>query len=145
MDLVHLIKLAAGADSVDSLAAWQSGQAAARGAAGLSPLPVCQTRHTPKRRAELLAGGSLYWVVRGVIAVRQRVLDIDSAVGGDGHRVCHLILDPDLIMTEPRPRKAFQGWRYLPGEDAPPDVSASQSGDMLPETVRRALMEAGAW
>ncbi len=142
---IHLIKLAAGAESVDSLQAWQNHVRQRRRSAGLSPMPTCETRHAPKRREDLLAGGSLYWVVRGIIAVRQRVLSVDSFMGPDGHKQCCLVLDPELVATEPWPRKAFQGWRYLKSEDAPPDAAADGRGDELPDSIRRALMEAYAW
>ncbi len=143
--VAHLIKLAVGADGVDDLKAWQDHTVAERRRAGLSAQPVCTTRHAPKRRDDVLTGGSLYWVIRGVIAVRQRIIGVDEAVGRDGVRRCSLILDRALVATEPRPRRAFQGWRYLDPADAPPDAGAGGGGHDLPESVRRALCEAGAW
>lgn len=142
---VHVVKLCVGADSVDDLRHWQEGQIAARLAEGARPLPHCGTRSFPKRRAEILAGGSLYWVIRGIILVRQRILDIGDVVDDHGPR-CGFFLDPVLHATAPMPRRAFQGWRYLPSEDAPCDLDdvAGGAGE-LPADMRRALLTAGVW
>ncbi len=143
--VVHLIKLAVGSDSVEDLKAWQDHTVAERRRAGLSANPTCATRLAPKRREDVLTGGSLYWVIRGAVAVRQRVVGLDEAVGRDGVRRCCLILDRALTPTAPQPRRAFQGWRYLEPADAPPDVSAGDAHHDLPESLRRALWDAGAW
>lgn len=142
---VHVVKLCVGADSVEDLRQRQEGQIAARKAEGSRPLPHCGTRAFPKRRAEILAGGSLYWVIRGVILVRQHVLDIGDVVDDHGPR-CGFFLDPELHLTVPMPRRAFQGWRYLPIGDAPADFADEAGGTgVLPEDMRRALIAAGVW
>ncbi len=146
---IHLIKLCVGADTIADLRAWQRHVVADRAARGEKPFPTCTTRQTPKRKEDLLAGGSLYWVIKGVIQVRQAVLGVDNFIAQDGRQHCALILDSDLVETQPAPRKPFQGWRYLDPADAPADLaSAGDGGDggaALPETLRRELIELGAW
>jgi hypothetical protein len=105
---------------------------------------VCGTRAWPKRREEILAGGSLYWVIKGVISVRQRIVAIDDVTDHHGHR-CGLYLDRKLVRTVPQPRRAFQGWRYLDPQDAPLDLADLKGGAGLPDDLRRKLAELGAW
>jgi hypothetical protein len=98
----------------------------------------------PKRRDEILQGGSLYWVIRGHVQVRQRLLDIRPFRDADGVRRCRLVLEPVLVPTEWQPRRAFQGWRYLAPKDAPADLSPdSASLSALPAHLRRELAELG--
>ena len=111
---------------------------------GLPPRPVCGTRSWPKRAAEVLAGGSLYWVIRGAILCRQRIVEIGPVTDEHGPR-CGLYLDPDLIRTHPQPRRAFQGWRYLPTADAPADFQIGSAQGDLPDELRRKVSELGAW
>lgn len=143
---LHIIKLCVGADSIADLKAWQD-QCIARPRRKDRPRePYHTTRMTPARREEVLDGGSLYWVVRGVIAVRQPIADLVEVQGDDGIKRCAIVLDPELIVVRPTVRKAFQGWRYLKPEDAPPDLDANDlGGSDLPEALRRQLVELGAW
>src|SRR5690606_21478304 len=99
----------------------------------------------PKRREELLGGGSIYWVIKGVIQVRQRLLDLREGKRPDGTPCSLLILDRKLVHVRPVPRRAFQGWRYLVVEDAPADISADRRGnlDEMPAKLRRELAELG--
>ena len=83
------------------------------------------TRMLPKRREEVLDGGSLYWVIKGFIAVRQRLLDIRPFVDKEGVSRCHLVYDKDLVVVSPQPRRPFQGWRYFEAKDAPRDMGKS--------------------
>jgi hypothetical protein len=99
------------------------------------------TRMVPKRREELLDGGSLYWVIKGTVTVRQRLVDIRPFVDKEGVPRCHLVLDKGLVIVAPRPRRAFQGWRYLLAKEAPPDVGKSARN--LPDKLRRELAELG--
>lgn len=100
------------------------------------------TRMVPKRRDEILDGGSLYWVIKGFVSVRQPVLDLRTFVDRDGVQRCHLVLGLDLQPVSPRPRRPFQGWRYLEPAEAPPDIG--QAGDDgLPDKLRRELAELG--
>jgi hypothetical protein len=98
----------------------------------------------PKRVEDVLAGGSLYWVIKGVISVRQRIIAIDDVTDDHGPR-CGLYLDAHFHRTVPQPRRAFHGWRYLEPKDAPADLGEAQGGADLPEHLRRQLVELGAW
>ena len=135
---IHIIKLCVGAESVEDLAQWQKGQIKRR------KRPVCGTRMWPKRVDDVLAGGSLYWVIKGVILVRQRIVEIAQVRDDHGLR-CGLYLDPEIVRTAPQPRRAFQGWRYLDPKDAPADLGEIKGGADLPEDLRRKLVELGAW
>ncbi len=141
---LHLVKLCVGTDTVDDLLHWQSRRSADRLAAGLDPRPRHVTRMWPRRAGELLRGGSLYWVIRGVIRVRQRIAALEAVIGEDGIRRCAIVFEPALILTAPRPRRPFQGWRYLPAADAPPDIGAAPGDDPdLPPGLREALTKFG--
>lgn len=143
---VHLIKLCVGAESFDDLAAWQTRLVARLSAAGADPAPFHVTRQTPKRAAELLDGGSIYWVIKGLIRARQPIVALEETRDDQGVRACRLVFDPALVETEPTPRKAFQGWRYLDIRDAPADLASSAGvGAELPEALRAELRAIGAW
>lgn len=138
--MIHLIKLSVGSENVDTLAAWQK-QRAQDWADGY---PRHITRMWPKRESELVDGGSIYWVIKGQILCRQRVIRLDEVTGSDGNRRCALVLDPELIRTETAPRRAFQGWRYLQPDDAPADLSANRAQeDPLPASLAGALADIG--
>ena len=141
---LHIIKLCVGCDSLTELADWQKKRLKEKRAKGQKPELIHVTRMTPKRADEILAGGSLYWVIKGVIAVRQQIVEIAEVTDEHGLR-CGLYLDPHLQRTTPQPRRAFQGWRYLEPKDAPADLSAVAGGADLPEELRRKLVELGAW
>jgi len=135
---LHLMKLCVGSSSLEELSNWQSGLMRRYGQC------FHTTRMYPKRVDELIDGGSIYWIMGGVISVRQRLLDIERFTDADGIKRCHLILDPDLVLTRPKPHRPFQGWRYLMPEAAPSDLSVS--GDTLkeiPDDMRRELVELG--
>jgi hypothetical protein len=134
---LHMIKLAVGAASVEDMLAWR----AARAVPG-EPW-IMTTRMSPKRADELLDGGSLYRVFKGVILSRQRILAIGTTGEGEARR-CAVTLDETCVRVAPTPRRAFQGWRYLEAKDAPPDLADIAIGD-VPEELARALREAGAW
>jgi hypothetical protein len=136
---LNLIKLCVGADSVEDLLDWQR-QPRAHGPDGL---PRHVTRMWPRRADELVDGGSLYWVIRGVLHARQRILRLDEVDRGDGIARCALVLDPEVVRTEARPRRPFQGWRYLAAADAPPDLQAGRDADGLPPRLEAALSEIG--
>ena len=139
-EITHILKLCVGAESVEDLAAWQAQNAHLWPKGRASHV----TRMGPKREAEVLGGGSLYWVIKGQILARQRVLDLEPVQGSDGVTRCALHLDPEIIRTSPALRRPFQGWRYLSPADAPPDLgSARAADDTLPPDLARALAEIG--
>ena len=104
-----------------------------------------RTFQMPKRREELLDGGSIYWVIKGVIQARQRLLDMKEGTRPDGTPCTLLILDRKLVHVRPVPRRAFQGWRYLAADDAPADLASGKGGDLdaMPAKLRRELAELG--
>jgi hypothetical protein len=139
---VHLIKLCVGAESIDDLAAWIEKKLAGKRAAGLPAEQWHTTRMVPRRAAELLDGGSLYWVIRGNVQARQRLLDIRPFVDDEGIGRCHLVLEPKLVATDWQPRRAFQGWRYFDSKDVPRDAGG-RSGQNLPPALAAELAELG--
>jgi len=141
---VNLIKLCVGAEGIDDLLDWQKRLRAIRTARGEPPEHRHITRMWPKREAELLAGGSLYWVFKGVVLARQRVLRLEEVIGEDGIRRCGIVLHDDVIKTEAVPRRPFQGWRYLSMTDAPADLSADRLNETaLPPELASALAALG--
>jgi hypothetical protein len=141
---LHLVKLCVGVDAVEELEAWVAERLEAMRRAGETPEQHHTTRMIPKRMDQILEGGSLYWVIRGHVQVRQRLLDIRPFRDADGVRRCRLVLEPKLVLTEWQPRRAFQGWRYLAPEDAPADLPRdSASLSALPAHLRRELAELG--
>jgi hypothetical protein len=139
---VHLIKMAVGVESAKHLSELQAeriAQAKREGRKGLRHM----TRHMPKRSEDLLDGGSLYWVIKGVIRVRQRLVGLVH-VDTEGRRRCALMLDRKLVRVEPRSRGAFQGWRYLEVADAPPDViGAAAKAEEMPGKMAAELRDLG--
>jgi hypothetical protein len=139
-----LIKLCVGVPSLADLAAWQTQRLQDKRAAGEAPELFHVTRQRPKREGDLIPGGSLYWVIAGWISARQRLLEL-RPVDRNGVPHCALVYAPELIAVEPRPRRAFQGWRYLPDEDAPRDIGvwspeAEQSQSLQNELISLGLL-----
>lgn len=141
---LHLVKLCVGVSSVEELAAWQQGRIDAQRRAGESPRLFHATFQTPKRQTELMDGGSLYWVIKGVIQARQLLAGFEEGHKADGSRSCLILLDPKLVPVRPVPRRAFQGWRYLDADDAPADLGRADKGAAaMPPKMRRELAELG--
>jgi hypothetical protein len=137
---MNLIKLCVGAEAVEDLLGWQ-GNPRARGPDGL---PRHVTRMWPKRAEEVLAGGSLYWVFKGLVLCRQRVLRFDEVDRGDGIARCGIVLEPEVTRVAATPKRPFQGWRYLRREDAPRDLpKGGESEEALPPALQSALAEIG--
>lgn len=140
---LNLVKLCVGCGSIEELAAWIDFRLNEKREAGVLPEQFHTTRMVPKRVDELLEGGSLYWVIKGNIQCRQRLLAVRTFVDGEGIQRCHLVLEPKIIPTDWQPRRAFQGWRYLTAEDAPTDEGAGSSKASLPPDLRRELADLG--
>ncbi len=137
---LNIIKLCVGAESVEDLLDWQS-QNRDRWAPGTAEHV---TRMWPKRADEVLDGGSLYWVVKGAILCRQRILALEERRGSDGVARCALVMDAEVIRTEAAPRRPFQGWRYLAPEESPRDLPKGRAlDDALPPALAQALAEIG--
>jgi hypothetical protein len=134
---VHLIKLCVGVSEVEELAAWQARRRKQ------SKRVWHVTRMVPTRADELVDGGSMYWVIRGSVLVRQRIEAVERYTDEEGIGRCKLVFDPELVPVRPVPRRAFQGWRYLSEADAPPDLPPSPAGDELPPKLRAELAALG--
>lgn len=141
---LHLVKLCVGASSIEDLEDWQVKHRKRKTRDG-QPCAYHTTFQTPKRDSELLDGGSLYWVIKGMILARQRLVGLDEGTKDDGSPCCLLLLDLKIVPVRPVPRRAFQGWRYLPAEDAPPDLKAGSKDTLvtMPATMRKTLADLG--
>ena len=141
---LHLIKLSVGAESVKDLRGWIAERVKQAKAKGKPARHIHITRMTPKRDAELLDGGSIYWVIKGEIAARMKLLAIEPFRDRDGIGRCRLVMEPKLIAVSPRPMRAFQGWRYFDPKSAPPDIGRAEASiAKMPEPLRRELRELG--
>jgi len=132
---LHLLKLAVGIDVLDQLRRVRAAREKERGGSWV------YTRNRPRRGAEVLAGGSIYWVIRGQIRVRQLVTGFRTGREEGGRGYCLIEVDPRLVPTWLRPWRPFQGWRYLPPADAPPDRSGG--GEPPPEGMLAELRALG--
>ena len=140
---LHLVKLCVGCDAIEDLEEWIQIRLKEQRRAGRKPEHRHTTRMVPKRIDELLDGGSLYWVIRGNVQVRQRLVAVRPFRDTDGIQRCHLVLEPKVIATSWQPRRAFQGWRYLVPDDAPRDLGGRTGLRELPPELRRNLAELG--
>lgn len=134
--MLHLTKLAVGVRDIDQLRDWQTERLRT------NPPLRHRTRNFPRRRAEILDGGSLYWVINGSMLVRQRILDIIEDHRDDQTPCTSFILDPHLVPLVGRPTRPFQGWRYLDPDDAPADLGSPGSVmglDRLPPALLQEL------
>lgn len=139
-----MLKLCVGAESIRDLEEWIGLRLKQLKKAGQKAEQFHTTRMVPKRMDEILDGGSLYWVIKGQVAARQRLLDIQPFTDPAGIGRCNLIVEPKVVPVLPRPCRPFQGWRYLKPEDAPGDL-ADGAGALaeMPEELRRELRELG--
>ncbi len=136
---LHLIKLCVGCDTVDELVAWHAAERAGQ------PW-ILRTRQTPKRAEELVDGGSVFRVFKGVVLCRQRILQVDTVGDGQAKR-CEVTLDPQVMLVAPLPRRPFQGWRYFEAKDAPEDLGLhGETGAVsVPQELAGKLRELGVW
>lgn len=139
-EYVNILKLSVGTESVEGLERWQS-RPQARTPDGLARHV---TRMWPRREGEIMGGGSIYWVIKGVVLARQPIVGLEEIRRADGVRRCALVLEPGLVRTEPQPRRPFQGWRYLAPADAPRDLAPGREHEApLPPGLAAALSEIG--
>lgn len=140
---LHMLKLSVGVDDIDHLKSVQQRRRREIKSAGHGDQLWHQTRHMPRRSQELLDGGSIYWVIKGAIRVRQRLRDFEVLTGDDKGRRCRIILDPTLVPTDHMPKRPFQGWRYLDDVDAPLDLNVRETGDDMPPELVAELRALG--
>lgn len=141
---LHLVKLCVGATSIEDLEDWQAKHPKRKTRDG-NPCAYHTTFQTPKRETDLLDGGSLYWVIKGMILARQGLAGFDEGTKEDGSPCCLLLLDLKIVPVRPVPRRAFQGWRYLTADDAPPDLKRGSSDTLasMPAAMRKELANLG--
>jgi hypothetical protein len=129
---LHIIKLCVGCDSIEDLREWQEERLAEKRRKGEKPVLAHVTRSMPKRREEVLDGGSLYWVIKGYVRVRQRILDLEQRIDENGVPCCAIVRDTPLVPTRLMAHRPFQGWRYLDPADAPPDIGTRGLAEAMP-------------
>jgi len=138
--MINIIKLSVGTESVETLTEWQAGRRTLLG----RDYSMHITRMWPRREAEVFNGGSMYWVIKGFIQARQKIIGFEEVIGDDGIRRCGIMLAPELIRTTVVKRRPFQGWRYLTADDAPKDLPRGRkSDDALPKELEIALADLG--
>lgn len=134
-----MVKLCVGADDIQDLVDWQNRLMRTL------PNPVHHTRMFPKRAEDMLRGGSIYWVIRRAIRVRQKIVDVRKVQDRDGRDMCELVFDPELHQTYAQPKRPFQGWRYLKPDDAPRDLRSGEAAVDIPPDLDIALKKAMVW
>ncbi|WP_420404120.1 DUF1489 family protein [Nisaea sp.] len=142
---LNLIKLCVGIESVEQLERYRAEQRLRAESDGGEPCSVHRTRSFPRRAEEILEGGSLYWVIKGQVRARQRILRLEEIASEDGRPRCGIVMDLDVVRVLPRPHRAFQGWRYLEEADAPQDLYDSGGGmdDDMPPEMQQELRRLG--
>lgn len=141
---LHLLKLCVGCDSIADLEDWIDMSMTNRRRQGQPLEQVHTTRMVPKRVSELTDNGSLYWVIKGQVSCRQKILAIRPFTDTQGIGRCHIVLEPIVTTVMPRPHRAFQGWRYLQDHEKPQDLGDGlASMQAMPEELRRDLANLG--
>ena len=141
---LNLLKLCVGCESVEDLEEWIAMRLEQRRRAGEAVEHFHTTRMVPTSAAELVDGGSLYWVIKGSVQCRQRLLEVRPFVDSEGISRCHLMLEPVVVRTDWQPRRPFQGWRYLKQKEAPLDLGKGRKGVAeMPVKLRQELTELG--
>ena len=139
---IHIIKLSVGPETLTDLVDWQQERLKEMKRRKQTPELMHVTRQMPKRAEEVLAGGSIYWVIKGYIVGRQKLLEL-RALDRDGVPYCGLVMDKQMTLVQPRPRRPFQGWRYFEPDDAPADIGPYTKDYQPPDELQRELMAMG--
>lgn len=128
---LHLTKVAYGATSLEDMRAWFAGR---------GDLAYLTTRYLPKRHAEILDGGSLFWIFKHQLVLRSPIMRFEEAEGGK----TNIVIGTELIGVHPRPKRAHQGWRYLDETDAPIDLGVGEEpGETMPGNLASELARLG--
>ncbi len=133
---LHLIKLCVGVETIDELAKWQKHRLKSK------KRLYHVTRFRPKSEAEIVDGGSIYWIIKGYVRVRQRIVGFEHGVTKERGRVCFIMLDRKLVPTALQPRRPHQGWRYFKPEDAPRDLAKGAKPEREPPPKMAAELRA---
>ena len=141
--VINIIKLCVGAQNVSELFKWQKNRIIS--VANLEdPVTFIITRMRPKKEEELLNGGSIYWVFKGLILARQKIIGFDNIIGADNILRCKIILNSQIILTESIQKRPFQGWRYFKQEEVPNDRELySEDKIEIPLELQKELSEIG--
>jgi hypothetical protein len=134
---LHILKLSVGSDGIESFDRWIKDVKTGRDTMDHV------TRSFPKRHAEILPGGSLYWIIKGAILLRTPIEKFEPVRGDDGIERCRIVFKPKYVIVRPTPRRAFQGWRYFDAADAPPDMPKNSGLNDMPSKMRKELAELG--
>ena len=121
--MMHMIKLCVGVATLEELESYREERAHWWGADYGEDIHVHRTRMMPKRAAEIEGRGSIYWVISGVIRARQPILRLAAATDSEGRSCCDIIMSLQMVRVVPRPKRPFQGWRYLEPREAPSDLA----------------------
>jgi hypothetical protein len=140
---IHMIKLCVGVSTLEELEGYRNERAHWWGADYGEDVHVHRTRTRPKRWEEIEGIGSIYWVIAGVVRCRQPILRLAEAIDENGMACCDIIMAPDMVRTVPRPKSAFQGWRYIDPKDAPPDLARSGFAEGGDPRLAEELMRLG--
>ncbi len=133
MSDLHITRVAFGCSDFDDLRARMDLRAEGGNEVRVS------TRYKP-RRADELIGGSIFWISKHKLGLRQRILGFDEDESGH----CVIRLDAQLVAVLPVTRRAHQGWRYLAAADAPPDVAEGEGNeDRIPPGLEAELATLG--
>lgn len=143
--MMHMIKLCVGVATLEELESYRSERAHWWGADYGNDVHVHRTRMRPRLADEIEGQGSIYWVISGVIRARQKILRLAEAADSEGRGCCDIIMAPDLVRVAPRPKRPFQGWRYLKPTEAPADLGSAgfeegQSMELAEELARLGLL-----
>ena len=142
---INIVKLAVGVQSVEELALIQRrflNQPSAQTSKGF----YHSTKLMPKKHEAIVESGSLYWVIKGVICARQKIVEIIKQEEPDGIKRCRIYLEDSIIKTTPIRKRPFQGWRYLKKNKTPADIIDPITGtfdDDIPLDVQQQLLEVG--
>ena len=136
----HLKKIAVGIETIERLRIRQEMLFSAYGKI------IHTTRNMPKQKEQLIKTGSIFWIIKRNVLVRQKILDIISVIRDDGSKGCEIELDKDLVRVIPTPMKPFQGWRYYMVDDTPPDLNLGNlENEDLPENINSELIKLGLY
>ena len=141
---LHLAHFASGQSSIETLRKHQAATAAPLGGdTGQDAVPLYM-RNRRTRASEFTDESSLYWVIAGAFACRQRILGFRGGIDRDGRRFTTMLLDLDLVAVDPRPRRNFGGWRYLDETEVPRDLTKGRTaGEEMPASLEQELKSLG--
>ncbi len=143
---LHLLRTGVGIDSVRHIRERQRHYAIFLNDNSDERVGFIHTRFQPKKSNDILkTNGSVYWIIKGYIQCRQRIVGFEEDTEDDGKKFCRILLDPEVIRTESRRHRHIQGWRYLKENDAPKDMDTGIDDGIedMPEHMIKELQKLG--